>query len=121
MDKYFQPGGTAYIAGVISEALNRGCREAVITGCWEIDREIRIPGDFTLVLENCHLRQADGAYCNIFVNEHHDTELGKTLQGRDRNIRIIGRGEAILDGGNYNGLSEKTAGKNGLPPSGKTI
>ena len=116
MEKHFQPGGAAYISAAISKAVSSGCREAVITGCWEIDRETRIPGDFTLILENCHLRLADGAYCNIFVNEHHDTELGKTLRGRDRNIRILGRGKAILDGRNYNGLSEKTARKDSMPP-----
>lgn len=116
MNKLFQPGGEEYIASAIARGINNGSRTAVITGCWEISRETRIPGDFTLILENCHLRLADGVYCNIFVNEHHDTELGKTLEGRDRNIRILGRGEAILDGGNYNGLSERTQLKDGLPP-----
>lgn len=116
MDKHFQPGGAAYISAAISQALDKGSREAVITGCWEIDRETRIPGDFTLILENCHLRLADGVYCNIFVNRNHDTQTGRTVAGRERNIRILGRGEAILDGGNYNGLSERTAGRNGLPP-----
>jgi polygalacturonase len=52
----------------------------------------------------------------MFVNEHHDTEIGKTVDGTDSNISIIGRGEAILDGGKYNGLSEKTQLINGLPP-----
>ena len=116
MNKQFQPGGAEYIASAIARGIDEGSRTAVITGCWEIHRETRIPGDFTLVLENCHLRLADGVYCNIFVNEHHDTELGKTLAGRDRNIRILGKGEAILDGGNYNGLSERTQQKDGLPP-----
>ena len=81
MEKHFQPGGAAHISAAIAEAVSSGCRKAVITGCWEIDRETRIPGDFTLILENCHLRLADGVYCNIFVNEHHDTELGKTPPG----------------------------------------
>lgn len=116
MDKIFQPNGAGYISAAIAEGLSNGSRTAVITGCWEIDRETRIPGDFTLILENCHLRLGDGTFCNIFVNEHHDTDVGRTIQGRDRNISIIGRGEAILDGGNYNGLSEKTQRKNGLPP-----
>ena len=116
MNQHFQSGGAEYICAAISNAVSNGCREVVISGCWEIDREIRIPGDFTLILENCHLRLADGVYCNFFVNEHHDTPLGKTLQGRDRNICILGRGEAVLDGGNYNGLSEKTQNQDGMPP-----
>lgn len=116
MNKSFCPDGSLYITKAISEAIVNGTRTAVITGNWEIDREIRIPGDFTLILENCHLRLADGVCCNFFINEHHDTDLGKTLAGRDRNVQILGRGEAILDGGNYNGLSEKTQLKDGLPP-----
>ena len=59
---------------------------------------------------------ADGVYDNLFVNEHHGTPLGLTQRRRDRNIRILGRGKAILDGGNYNGLSEKTQLQDGLPP-----
>jgi len=116
MEKVFRSGGAVYIQNAIAAAVEDGSREAVISGNWEMDAAVRIPGDFTLILENCHLRLADGTYCNIFVNEHHDTELGKTLAGRDRNISILGRGEAILDGGNYNGLSEKTQKKDGLPP-----
>ena len=116
MEKVFQSGGAVYIQNAIAAAIEDGSREAVISGNWEMDAAVRIPGDFTLILENCHLRLADGAYCNIFVNEHHDTKLGKWLAGRDRNISILGRGEAILDGGNYNGLSEKTQQKDGFPP-----
>lgn len=115
MDKCFQPGGAGYITAAIAEAVRAGKREAVITGCWEISEAVPIPGGFTLILENCHLRQADGVYCNIFVNEHHDTALGRTVEGRDRDISILGRGEAILDGGNYNGLSEKNQNKDGRP------
>ena len=85
-------------------------------GNWLVDSAIRIPSNFTLILESCHLKSADGCYSNIFVNEHHDTSLGRTVAGTDRNISIIGRGGAILDGGNYNGLSEKTQLKDGLPP-----
>lgn len=116
MEKYFIPYGAESITAMIRDAISSGAREAVITGNWEITSPVRIPSDFTLNLINCHLRLADGVYSNIFVNEHHDTPEGNTLEGRDRNIRIIGLGEVILDGGNYNGLSEKTQKKDGLPP-----
>lgn len=76
---------------------------------------MRIPSDFTLILADCHLRMADGVYSNMFVNQNHDTELGGTLEGTDHNIAILGKGRAILDGGNYNGLSEKTHSKEGRP------
>ena len=112
----FNLNGSEYITKLIDEAVNDGSRTATVSGNWTIDSEVRIPSNFTLILENCHLRLADGSYTNIFVNEHHDTELGRTVAGRDRNIAIIGRGEAILDGGEYNGLSERNHSKDGLPP-----
>lgn len=115
-EKMFMPGGSEYISDQIRKAVENESRTAVITGNWEIEQAVRLPSNFTLVLEDCHLRMADGVYENMFVNEHHDTELGKTLAGRDRNISIVGRGEAILDGGTYNGLSERTQRTNGLPP-----
>ena len=112
---FFIRGGSEYVSSLISEGVKNGTRKAVVSGSYEITSPIRIPSDFTLILDNCHLKQADGSFTNIFVNEHHDTELGKTLEGTDRNIKIIGRGEAILDGGEYNGLSEKTQNQNGFP------
>lgn len=107
--------GSEYINSLIKAAVDCGSRRAIVTGCYEIESPIRIPSDFTLILDNCHLRLADGVFSNIFLNEHFGTEIGKTLEGRDRNIKIIGRGKAILDGGIYNGLSEKTQMKDGFP------
>lgn len=112
----FLKNGTEYIEGLITTAVADGSREATVTGAWEIARAIRLPSDFTLVLENAHLRMADGVFDNMFVNAHHGTELGRTKAGTDRAIRIFGRGEAVLDGGTYNGLSERNSGKDGMPP-----
>ncbi len=116
MNKEFIANGSAYIAEQIKEAIRNETRNAVITGNYIIEEPIRIPSNFTLILEDCYLRLADGCYSNIFVNENHDTELGKTIDGTDINISIIGRGTAILDGGEYNGLSERNHMQNGLPP-----
>ena len=116
MEKIFLKNGSEYISSLILDSVKSGKRQATVTGFYEISTPVRIPSDFTLILENCHLRLADGVYSNVFINEHFGTPEGRTLAGRDRNIRIIGRGEAILDGGNYNGLSEKTQMKDGLPP-----
>ncbi len=115
-EKVFSTNGYEYITSKIEEAIKSGSREAVISGCWEIGEAIRIPSDFTLVLDNCHLRMADGCYSQMFVNESFDTEKGRTAEGTDRNINIIGIGEAILDGGKYNGLSEKNHSRDGMPP-----
>ena len=113
--KIFQVGGHDYIVAKINEAIADESRTAVISGNWEIDEAVRIPSNFTLILENCYLRLKDGSYTNVFVNEHNDTDLGRTVAGTDRNISIIGRGEAVLDGGKYNGLSEKNHSRDGLP------
>ncbi len=112
----FSPGGCEHIRQQIAEAIQNGSRTATVTGCWEIESAVRIPSDFTLILDGCHLKMADGVYENLFVNEHHDTDLGKTPAGTDRNIAIRGRNGAILDGGTYNGLSERNQQQNGLPP-----
>lgn len=115
-NNHFCANGSAYITNRIEEAVKNKSRTAVVQGNWMIETAVRIPSNFTLILQDCHLRMADGVFSNLFVNEHHDTEIGRTADGTDRNISVIGRGTAILDGGTYNGLSETTALKNGLPP-----
>ncbi len=102
----FKKGGTAHITKLINEALASRRRTAIVTGNWEIDEAVRLPSNFTIILQDCHLRQADGCYSNIFVNEHNETPEGTTQDGTDRNINIIGRGVAVLDGGSHNGLCE---------------
>ncbi|MBR3967394.1 MAG: hypothetical protein IKJ91_10020 [Clostridia bacterium] len=112
----FSKGGSAYISSKIEDAVKDQSRTATISGNWEIEEAIRLPSNFTMILENACLRMADGVYSNMFVNEHHGTDIGSTVDGTDRNINLIGRGTAILDGGKYNGLSEKNHSKDGLPP-----
>ena len=119
VEKYgvlFSVGGTAHIRALIEEGVNNGSRTATVTGAWDIESHIRIPSDFTLILDGCYLKMADGTFDNMFVNEHHGTELGNTVAGTDRNIRILGKNGAIIDGGTYNGLSEQNSRKDGMPP-----
>ena len=115
-EQTFLSNGYEYITSQIEAAVADQTRTVTISGDWEIHEAIRLPSNFTLILDNCHLRMADGCYANMFVNANHDTDLGRTMAGTDRNISILGRGTAILDGGTYNGLSEKTQRQNGLPP-----
>lgn len=116
MKESFMKGGTEYIEKKIAEAVAGGKRSAEISGNYSIDSAVRIPSHFTLVLGNCHLRLADGCCSNVFVNENHGTESGKNAAGADVDIAIIGRGRAILDGGEYNGLSERNHMQDGRPP-----
>lgn len=105
-------------AAVLNERIKQaarypdGGRVLTVTGNYEIEDTVLIPSGFTLLLEDCHLRMAAGTFCNLFRNEG----AGKNDAAHpDRDIRILGRGRAILDGGEYNGLSEKTFGKDGMP------
>lgn len=101
--------GARYIREMIQAAIAVGTRACTVTGNWEIEDTILIPSDFTLRLQDCHLTMADGTFCNMFRNQ--SCGSGEC----DRNIVIEGSGRVILDGGNYNGLSEKTSMKDGNP------
>ncbi|MBR2930496.1 MAG: hypothetical protein IKC32_04635 [Clostridia bacterium] len=116
MNIAYKVGGSEYIRRLIKDAISDGSRTATVVGNYIIDEAIRLPSDFTLILDGCHLRLADGCYSNIFVNEHHDTELGRTVEGADRNITLLGRSSATLDGGEYNGLSERNQLTDERPP-----
>ncbi|MBR6740638.1 MAG: hypothetical protein IKM04_06200 [Clostridia bacterium] len=112
----FLKNGNEYISSQIGLAIENGSRTAVISGNYEIAQTLLIPSNFTLILQNAHLRMADGTFCNMFVNENHGTAAGNTIDGTDRNISIIGRGQAVIDGGKYNGLSEMNQLQDGMPP-----
>ena len=82
---------------------------------WVIEDTIFLPDDIEVLVDDAHLVLADGTYCNIFANERLGTDLGRTPEGEQKNIVLRGRGNAVLDGGNYNGLSERNCLKDGRP------
>jgi len=82
---------------------------------WSMESAIILPSDMEIVLDNCHLRQADGAMDNIFRNFRDPETEGHTMAEQSRNIVIRGVGNAVLDGGLHNGLTEKTAKLEGMP------
>lgn len=112
----FRKGGYEYVTGEIEKGLKNGSREARVSGSWTIDRAVCIPSDFRLILSDCHLRMADGCFSNIFTNENCYKSEGRRPEGADRNITIEGEGTAILDGSEYNGLSERNEMTDGRPP-----
>ena len=73
---------------------------------WEIDKTVLLHTSTTLILQNCHLRMADGAICNMFMNSNARTDAALTEAGKQSYITIRGEGKAILDGGKHNGLYE---------------
>ncbi|MBE6966053.1 MAG: hypothetical protein E7441_08490 [Ruminococcaceae bacterium] len=97
-------------AEIIQKKIDCSAGFTVISGNYEIEKTINIPSDFHLVLENCNLRMADNTFCNMFTNEN-----CRNTDKNDRNIIIEGRGNVILDGGEYNGLSERNCGRDGRP------
>ena len=78
---------------------------------WIIDAPLLLDSNKTVILDGAHLRMADGVYANMFSTEY---PLGGKCQHKE-NIAIIGKNGAVLDGGEYNGLSEKNAGRDGYP------
>ncbi len=77
---------------------------------WVIDEAIRLPSDIEILFDDAHLMLADGCFCNMFTALGGDS-AAKAL----RNITLRGRGHAVLDGGHYNGLSERNSEKDGRP------
>ena len=82
---------------------------------WDIDSAILLPSDIHIVLDNCYMRQTDGSFDNVFRNENIYTDGFATADGEQRNIFITGIGNAVIDGGTPNGLTEKTSEKDGNP------
>ncbi len=82
---------------------------------WNIAQAIILPSDMEIVLDNCHLRQADGCMDNIFRTFADIETEGHTLAEQKHNIVIRGQGHAVLDGGLPNGLTQKTSFVDGRP------
>lgn len=91
------------IEAAIHEALRTGVNSIEIprwnqqrkAAQWLIDRAILVPSDFTLVLNDCLIRLSPGTADNIITNAGART----TPLSSNKNIRIIGKGNAVLSGG----------------------
>ncbi len=73
---------------------------------WEITKTVLLHDESVLLLQNCHLRLADGVVCNMFANENARKPIALEPEGTQRNIQIRGIGNVLLDGGNHNGVYE---------------
>ena len=65
---------------------------------WMIDEPILLPSNITIILDDCHLTLVKDVYSNIFRNKNMYTDISNKPEGRQHGIRIIGVGDAILDG-----------------------
>lgn len=82
---------------------------------WIFDKAVLLPSNIEIVLDNCYIRQADGIFDNVFRNENFYDKNSCEKDGEQHNIVIRGVGNAVIDGGNPNGLTEKTSEKDGYP------
>ena len=77
---------------------------------WNIEKAILLPDDIEIVLDNCYIRHADDTFDNIFRNENMKELPGNKPEEREqKNIFITGIGNAVIDGGKPNGLTEATS------------
>lgn len=110
------------IQNAVDEAKKSGVDRVVIprinerTGKpqWDVDKAIMLTSNLEIVLDNCYIRQIDGSMDNVFTN-HIYRQPDTTVKGQQDNIRIVGKGNAVIDGGEPNGLSEFTSMKDGNP------
>lgn len=113
MEISFIQNGAKIIQKEIDTAVLEGRHEITLTGRYEVEDAIVIPSHFTVRLKDCHLRQKDGVYANIFTNAS-TVQNERTVEKRDYDIHIIGEGNAILDGGAFNGLTERNFCEKGI-------
>ena len=94
----------------------QGRNERTGQNIWLLPRAVKLHTGSTVILDNAHLRLADGAFDNIFKNDFARTAEAGRIENRQYDIHVIGRGNAVLDGGNHNGLVELNAeGSSGHP------
>lgn len=111
------------IQAAVAAAHDAGCGKVVIpaynerTGAylWSIDETIRLPSHTYLLIDNAHLRMADGSICRMFENSNAVQEIGKTAEGLQEDIIIQGQGRALLDGGLHNDIRERNPNRDKLP------
>ncbi|MBO7344865.1 MAG: hypothetical protein J6U92_02870 [Clostridia bacterium] len=110
----FIKDGQLIIQKQIENTIKNGKAQCVISGNYEISSAIVLPSNFTIILSDCHLKLAEGVFCNIFTNYATANALN-TAKDSDTNIHILGQGKALLDGGVFNGLTERNAKELGKP------
>lgn len=71
-------------------------RNANGTGIWKIDNAILLPGDITVILDNCIIQLSDSSRDNMFRSDN--VGIGTARVVWNKNISIIGVGEVILRG-----------------------
>jgi len=107
------PSDSAAIQAAVDFAAPRGepvtipaWNERTGTNLWVISETVRLPSGSTVYLDNCRLELAPKVFCNVFSNSKAWTSDRNEAAAEEHDIRIIGLGHAVLDGGEYNGYGE---------------
>jgi hypothetical protein len=66
------------------------------TNIWKIDSAILLPGNMTIILDNCIIQLSDSCRDNMFRSDN--VGIGTTHVSWNKDISIIGVGEAVLKG-----------------------
>ena len=66
------------------------------TNVWKIDSTILLPGNMTVILDNCIIQLSDSSRDNMFRSDN--LRIGTTDVSWNKDISIIGVGEAVLKG-----------------------
>ena len=130
MNTYITPNDKEIISDTDSRSIQNAVNEAIRTDVrrvliphinertgkaqWDIDEAIILSSNLEIVLDNCYIRQADGAMDNVFRN-FDDDAVRSTLEEEQENIIIRGVGNAVIDGGVHNGLTQKNSLTDGMP------
>ena len=91
-------------ASVIIPAINEKTGKRL----WEIDKSIILYTGSYVVLDNAHIRLADDTFIHFFANEAAVGDGWWKSENRNYDITLLGRGNALLDGGNHNGIFERS-------------
>ena len=110
---------SARIQKAIETAKTEGTNQVLIPQNetpWVIEETISLPDDVEILIDGAHLTLADDSFINMFATENY-LKKEKTQQ---KNIEIHGKNGAVLDGGKYNGLSERNWKEKGIHISANT-
>lgn len=88
---------------------------------WDLPRAVLLYSGSNIILENCFLRQSDDSVDNIFKNSICRTPAGVRRENRQYDIHITGIGNAVLDGGEYNGINERNWKEKGIDLFGNCL
>ena len=115
---------SAAIQAAVDLAITRGeavsvpaWNERTGTNLWVISETVKLPSGSTIYLDNCRLEMAPKVFCNAFSNSKAWTDDRNTLAAEEHDIRIVGLGHAVIDGGEYNQYGERSIPGGGIAAS----